>query len=49
MFYSELFPNFLRARGLSITIAVFGLINILYLQVAPTVSEFLKNARLPDE
>ncbi|KAJ9612594.1 hypothetical protein H2200_004191 [Cladophialophora chaetospira] len=36
VFYSELFPNFLRARGLRFTIAVFALTNILYLQVAPT-------------
>ncbi|OQU97101.1 hypothetical protein CLAIMM_03092 [Cladophialophora immunda] len=34
--YSELFPNFMRARGLSVTIAVLALTDILYLQLAPT-------------
>lgn len=38
MFYAEIFPNHLRARAMSLTIAVFGLTNLVYLQVAPTVS-----------
>lgn len=36
--YSELFPNFMRARGLSVTVTVLAVTDILYLQVAPTVS-----------
>lgn len=38
MFYAEIFPNHLRARAMSLTIAVFGLTNLVYLQVAPIVS-----------
>ncbi|KAL6252541.1 hypothetical protein RBB50_000260 [Rhinocladiella similis] len=34
--YSELFPNFMRARGLSVTVTVLAVTDILYLQVAPT-------------
>ena len=36
--YSEVFPNHMRARGMSLVVALFGVTNVLYLQVAPTVS-----------
>ncbi|RVX73980.1 hypothetical protein B0A52_02870 [Exophiala mesophila] len=34
--YSEVFPNHMRARGMSLVVALFGVTNVLYLQVAPT-------------
>lgn len=40
VFYSELFPNHLRAKGLSLSIAVIALTDLVYLQVAATVSYF---------
>jgi MFS family permease len=38
VFYSELFPNHLRAKGLSLSIAVIALTDLVYLQVTATVS-----------
>ncbi|OAL40054.1 hypothetical protein AYO20_00472 [Fonsecaea nubica] len=36
VFYSELFPNHLRAKGLSLSICVIALTDLVYLQVAAT-------------
>ncbi|KIW88752.1 uncharacterized protein Z519_10799 [Cladophialophora bantiana CBS 173.52] len=36
VFYSELFPNHLRAKGLALSIAVIALTDLVYLQVAAT-------------
>ena len=38
VFYSELFPNHLRAKGLALSICVIALTDLVYLQVASTVS-----------
>lgn len=38
VFYSEIFPNHIRAKGLALTVAALALTNLVYLQVAPTVS-----------
>ena len=36
VFYSEIFPNHLRAKGVSLVIATFALTDLVYLQVTPT-------------
>ena len=36
VFYSEVFPNFLRAKGVAATIATIVLTDLIYLQVATT-------------
>ena len=36
VYVSELFPNHLRAKGLSLALAGFCIINIIWLQSAPT-------------
>ena len=38
VFFAELFPNNLRARGMAVVVCVTALADLLYLQVAPTVS-----------
>ena len=38
VFYSELFPNHIRAKGLALSIAVIALTDLVYLQVTATVS-----------
>jgi MFS family permease len=39
VFYSELFPNHLRAKGLALSIGVIALTDLVYLQVAATVRD----------
>ena len=36
VYVSELFPNHLRAKGLSLALAAFCIVNIVWLQSAPT-------------
>lgn len=38
VFYSELFPNQIRAKGISLSIAVIALTDLVYLQATATVS-----------
>jgi len=38
VFFSEIYPNHLRAQGLAIGIATVSLTNLVYLEVAETVS-----------
>lgn len=39
VYVSELFPNHLRAKGLSLALAAFCLVNIVWLQTAPIAFE----------
>lgn len=41
VYVSELFPNHLRAKGLSLALAAFCLVNIVWLQTAPTAFEYV--------
>lgn len=36
VFYGEIFPNHIRAKGLSLAIATLALVNMVYLQAAST-------------
>jgi MFS family permease len=36
VYYAELFPNHLRAKGLALAVATFCITDIVYLQVSPT-------------
>lgn len=36
VFYSEIFPNHLRAKGLALAVATNALTDLVYLQVSPT-------------
>lgn len=47
VFYSELFPNHLRAKGLALSICVIALTDLIYLQVASTVSLSFQPSLLP--
>ena len=35
IYFSEIFPNHLRAKGMTIAMAAIALVNIMWLQVAP--------------
>ncbi|KAF2654662.1 general substrate transporter [Lophiostoma macrostomum CBS 122681] len=39
VYYAELFPNHLRAKGMTIGMAAISLMNVMWLQVAPTAFE----------
>jgi hypothetical protein len=36
IYFSEVWPNHLRAKGMTIAMATIALVNIMWLQVAPT-------------
>lgn len=36
IYFSEIWPNHLRAKGMTIAMATIALVNIMWLQVAPT-------------
>lgn len=40
VFYSELFPNQIRAKGIALSVCVIALTDLVYLQVTATVSQF---------
>lgn len=39
MYYAELFPNHLRTKGMTIGMAAISLMNVMWLQAAPTAFE----------
>src|SRR4051812_36208699 len=39
VWYTEIFPNHIRAKGLSLCVATLALTNLVYLQVSPTAFE----------
>lgn len=41
VYYAEIFPNHLRSKGMSIGIGAISLMNIMWLQAAPTAFAYV--------